>query len=239
MTQLESQSPRPARRTVEPQGESSPEVDAGNAATATPSKGTGTPAEATGKSPGRPIVPARYPGQPAPGTTDVYDENYVDLNRRGSHATAHGQGFSWIVTWTILGALIPGTGLIAAGRRLLGWGLLALIGLTGVALVGVALSGNPLKDAISLAVDPQMLLLVTVAVAVVATLWAGMILLTNLQLSRNASLGTAQRVFSGVVVLALAVGVALPAYAVGQRAMAQRSLITSVFSEDGDTESGA
>lgn len=163
----------------------------------------------------------------------------AEEDHRGRHATIRGQGFSWVLTWTIVGALIPGTGLIAAGRRWLGGGLLLLIGFGGVALAGLALMGNPVQEAISLAVDPKMLLLITIGIGVGALLWAGLILLTNLQLSRYATLDTTQRVFSGVVVLALITGVALPAYAAGHSALIQRDLITSVFSEGGDNEAGA
>ena len=167
-------------------------------------------------------------------------DEFFDQDRRGSHATGHGQGFSWVLTWTILGALIPGTGLIAAGRRLLGGILLALIGLSAVTLVGLTLlSGNPIQKAISVAVDPKMLLLIAVAAALITLIWAGLILLTNLQLRRYASLDSAQRVFSGVVVLALIGGVALPAYAVGHSALIQRDLINAVFTKDGDAEVGA
>jgi LCP family protein required for cell wall assembly len=195
-----------------------------------------SPAQPGGRYSGHPggqAAPSQY--RPPP----QFADSFSDLDRRGRHATGYGQGFSWVLTWTILGALIPGTGLIAAGRRVLGGILLALIGLGGVLLVGLALAGNPLNDAISLAVDPQLLLLLAVTIAVGALIWVGIILATTAQLRRYASLGTGQRAFSAVVVLALIGGVALPAFAVGQRVMIQRGLINSVFSEDGDSEAGS
>jgi len=144
-----------------------------------------------------------------------------------------------VLTWTILGALIPGSGLIVAGRRRLGGILLLLIGLGAVALAGLAVTGNPLQKAISLAVNPQQLTLVAVAAGVIGLLWAGLIVLTHQQLSQYATLDTVQRTFSSLVVLALIGGVAVPAYTVGHSALIQRSLINSVFSENGDTEGGA
>src|SRR4051794_1909671 len=184
--------------------------------------------------------PDRGPDRPSQSASYRPDDGpFLDHGRRGSHATGYGQGFSWVLTWTILGALIPGSGLIAAGRRLLGGFLLALIGLGGLALVALAVTGNPLKEAISLAVDPQMLLLLAVAAVVVTLIWAAIILGTNRQLRRFATLDRGQSAVSAGVVLALITGVALPAYTVGHSALIQRGLINAVFSESGDTEAGA
>jgi LCP family protein required for cell wall assembly len=168
------------------------------------------------------------------------DDGYDDHDRRGSHATDRGQGFGWVLTWTILGALIPGTGLIAAGRRWLGGLLLALIGLGSVALVALTvLRGNVVQQAIGLAVNPQMLLMIAAAAGAAGLIWAAVIVLTTLQLRRYASLNKIQNVFGAVVALALIAGVALPSYTVGHSALIQRGLINSVFSENGDAEVGA
>jgi LCP family protein required for cell wall assembly len=142
--------------------------------------------------------------------------------------------------WTILGALVPGTGLLAAGRRWIGGVLLAVICLVGVATATLALVGNPVEKAISLAVDPKQLLMVAIGAGALAAVWAAVIVLTNLQLRRYATLTTAQTVFSGLVVLALIGGVGLPAYKVGDYALIQRSLVNSLFSEDdADTAANA
>jgi LCP family protein required for cell wall assembly len=160
-------------------------------------------------------------------------------HRRGSHATPNGQGFSWVLLWTILGALIPGSGLIAAGHRRLGGLVLALIGLGAATLAALVLFGNPLKQGISLAVDPQALMIVAVVAASIGLIWALIIVLTNIQLSRYATLNTGQRLFSGVVVLALIGGVALPAYKVGDYALITRGVVTSKSIFAGEVEAGA
>jgi LCP family protein required for cell wall assembly len=162
-----------------------------------------------------------------------------EYQRRGSHATTYGQNFGWVLLWTIVGALVPGTGLIAAGRRRIGAVILLLLGLIGVVLIGILLFGNPLKRGLSLAVDPQALMIVAVSAVVIGALWAAIILLTNVQLSRYATLSTGQRVFSGVVVLALIGGVALPAYKVGDYALITRGVVTSKSIFTGDGEPGA
>ena len=157
-------------------------------------------------------------------------------DRRGSHATTYGQGFSWVVAWTILGALLPGLGLIAAGWRRLGAAVLATL-TTGALLIAIwALSGNVLKRGMSFAVDPQRLLFLAIAATVIGLLWALVILLTNSQLRRWATLDGGQKVFSWVVVAALLVGVGVPTYTVGDYALVQRDLIKSVFNNDGDED---
>ena len=59
--------------------------------------------------------------------------------RRGSHANSLGQEYSWVLLWTIIGAMVPGTGLIAAGRRRAGGIVLGILGLIGLIAIGVAL----------------------------------------------------------------------------------------------------
>jgi len=180
-----------------------------------------------------PAGPTGRPGQPPPTRRPngpPSDEN----DRRGTHATLYGQGFSWVVLWTILGAILPGTGLIAAGWRRLGAAVLAVIGLTAALIAAWALSGDILKRSIAFAADAQKLLVLAVVAAVVGVLWAAIILLTNSQLRRYATLDMAQKAFSWVVVGALLIGVAVPTYAVGKNALAQRDLVNAVFDQDVD-----
>jgi hypothetical protein len=159
-----------------------------------------------------------------------------DADRRGSHATTQGAGFSWVVCWTIVGALIPGTGLIAAGWRRLGALFILLVLAAGVALAGAALVGNGVNRAISLAVDPQKLLIVAICAGAIAVVWVAVIVLTNTQLRRYANLNHGQSAFSWVVVVALVIGVAAPGYEIGHYALTQRDLVSSVFSSSADTQ---
>jgi LCP family protein required for cell wall assembly len=213
VTQVESFSPRRSRRTPEP---------------TSPGDDGGAPA------PTRRPSSDRYAPEPYP---------VDDFDRRGSHATIHGDGFSWVLLWTILGALVPGAGLLAAGRRRLGGLLLGLIGLLFVGLIGFVLLGDPRQAGISLALDPTKLMLLAVGSAVVALVWVLVIVFTNAQLRQYATMTTVQNVFSGIVVVALLIGVALPAYKVGSYALITRSVVTntSVFgggSADSDASGG-
>ncbi len=160
--------------------------------------------------------------------------------RRGRHATDTGQGFSWVLWWTILGALIPGSGLIAAGRRRLGAFVLFLLATGLVMLATLAVIGNPLQRGLSLAVDPQALLIAAMAAGLSGLLWAAVILFTNQRLRHHATLTAGQRAFSGLVVLALVGAVAMPAYKVGETALITRGVVTSeaIFAGKTNTTGG-
>jgi LCP family protein required for cell wall assembly len=159
--------------------------------------------------------------------------------RRGSHATPGGQGFSWVLSWTIAGALLPGLGLVAAGWRRLGMLLLTGLALVAVAVAAVSVVDNPIDQAMALAVDPQKLLIAAGVLAAAALLWITVILLTHSELRRYAALTRPQRLFSGLVVTALVVGVAVPAYQATRYALIQRDLVTSVFTAPKKTDGAA
>ena len=91
---------------------------------------------------------------------------------RARHASGAGDGFGRLLAWTTAGALVPGLGFLAAGRRRLGSVLLttaflALAGLAGLYSAGL-LAGIGLK----LAVRPNALMVLGVLFAVVGLVWA-------------------------------------------------------------------
>jgi polyisoprenyl-teichoic acid--peptidoglycan teichoic acid transferase len=223
LTQVGPYPPRRVRRAGEPLAATPPAGQFGR-----PERRPGPdrePAPAPASTPGLASVPPQH--------------SEFDLARRGSHATKQGQGFSWMLGWTILGTLVPGAGLLAAGRRTAGRVVLGLVGLALLALAGFALTGNLRQRGIALAVNPQQLLLLAVAAGVIGAAWIGVILATNVSLGRYASLTTGQRAFSSLVVVSLIAAVALPAFKVGDYALITRSVITngSVFA--GDKEGGS
>jgi LCP family protein required for cell wall assembly len=143
-----------------------------------------------------------------------------------------------VIGWTVLGAAVPGTGLIAAGRRRAGVTVLAVL-LALAATLAVALSYGDLMDrALTLAVDPGKLLALAGAVAVTGLAWAGLIVLTAVHLHRRAALRGVQRLAGGLVATALVAACALPAYKVGSYALIQRDLVSSVFTAIESTGTG-
>jgi LCP family protein required for cell wall assembly len=122
---------------------------------------------------------------------------------RGRHATGYGQGFSGVVVWTILGSLLPGAGLIAAGRRTAGRLLLGLTLLIVAGLVGFAVFGDTTAFALRFATNTNDLLLLAGGAVAVALLWAFVVLGTHVSLRRFASLTTAQRALSGLLVMSI------------------------------------
>jgi LCP family protein required for cell wall assembly len=169
-------------------------------------------------------------------TDEVPGAPIVSTGRRGSHATLRGQGFAWVIGWTVVGTLVPGSGLLAAGRRRAGGLLLGLAGAGVVALAWLVLGGHPLDRAQALVVDPDRLLVITVSIGLIAALWMLSIVVTHAQLRRYAVLSPGQRQFSAALVLALTAAVAVPAYQAGRYALISRDLVDTVFQKNVDTE---
>ena len=157
---------------------------------------------------------------------------------RGRHATARGDGFARLVWLTILGAAVPGAGLWAAGRRITGGLLLALDVVVVAAAAALLLSGRAVDAARRFVFQPGFLLAAAVAIVAVALLWIVVIVASHLALRRERLTG-GQRVLSVVLVTALMALVAVPAATAAQYTMTSRSLLQTVFGEDGRTGPGA
>ncbi|MBA3525135.1 MAG: LCP family protein [Geodermatophilaceae bacterium] len=137
-----------------------------------------------------------------------------------------GSTFWFSVLLTVVGALVPGAALFAAGRRRVGGVLLVLtlIGLFG--LVWLALAGQ--RAVLYVAVNPRALLLIGLALPVVALVWAVVVVTgwTSVRPLRTSSL---QRAISATVVSLLCLAVVVPTVVASRYALVQRDLVTSVF----------
>jgi LCP family protein required for cell wall assembly len=237
VTQTESDPRRHARRTAPPAAGAGLDLSSEqNRITVRPA----SPPPHDGHPP-LPVAPPLPSSQHQPqARTELEDDEHLDPDRRGSHATGYGQGFSWVLTWTILGALLPGSGLIAAGSRRIGGVLVGVLGLAGLGLVMFALFGRAGQRAISFVAESKNLLILASSAAIIGVIWAVVVLLTNHRLRRFATLTPAQTVFSWIVVAALVAGIALPTYKVSSYALILRDVTTSaVFAgqedQDGST----
>jgi LCP family protein required for cell wall assembly len=143
-----------------------------------------------------------------------------------------GDGFGPLVAFTTLGAVVPGAGLVAAGRRRLGWALVTLFALGLLLLAVVALSGRAADVGLAVATRPNALLLVAGVVVAVAVVWCLVVVGSFLALRRH-RLTVPQRLLSAALVASLLGIIALPSATAARYAMAQRSLVLTVFDESG------
>ena len=155
----------------------------------------------------------------------------------GGTAAAHPPGrraparsFGSALGLTVLGAVVPGTAFLAAGRRKLG----AVVLLVFLLLVagGVWLATGGRRSALRTAVDTDQLLWVVGGVALLALLWAVVVVAGyRMLVPRGTTAG--RHLLGGLVVLLLVLAVAAPAVVVTRLALTQRDLIAGVFDDDG------
>lgn len=152
---------------------------------------------------------------------------------RGRHATSSGDGFGRLVALTMLGALLPGSGLWAAGWRRSGAVVLGAVALAVGALVALALTGRLLDLALRLVVRPNALA-VAAGVLVAAGLAWGVVIVVSYHALRPDGLTGAQQVLSGVLVASLVALVVLPTARAAQFGLVQRDLLQTLFSDDAE-----
>jgi LCP family protein required for cell wall assembly len=156
--------------------------------------------------------------------------------RRGATAarrpTAQDSGpaprFGSVLGLTALGALLPGSALIAAGARRVGWALLGGAVLLLAGLLALATVGR--HQAVQWAVDPTALLGVMVAAVAVAVVWS-LVIIAGYRMLAPQSTTRPQHLVGTLVVTVLALGVATPAFEVVHLASVQRNLIQNVFAD--------
>ena len=131
---------------------------------------------------------------------------------------------------TVLGALVPGTAFLAAGRRVLGvLTLLVFLLLLG----GVAwLATGGRQVAVQAAVDPDRLLWIVAGIGLVALLWV-VVVVAGYRMLLPAGTSRGRRVLGALVVALLVAAVVAPAVLAGRLASTQRELIADVFHDDG------
>jgi len=148
---------------------------------------------------------------------------------RGRHATPRGQGFERVVGWTILGSIVPGSGLIAAGRRGLGGFVVTVTVLLTLAAAGAALMVDPTTFVASLLGDPNKILLVAGGMIALALGWMIVVLTTHSATRRYGTLTGGQRMLATLLVLSLIGAVAVPTVYAAQDALLARDTLNTIF----------
>ncbi|MDK3255272.1 LCP family protein [Blastococcus capsensis] len=145
---------------------------------------------------------------------------------KGGRRSAH--SFRAALGWTALGALLPGTALLAAGRRRLGTAVLTVFLLLVAAGVWLATGGR--RFAARTAVDTDVLLWATVGMGVLVLLWL-VVVVAGYRMLLPPRTSPGRHAVGGLVVGVLVAAIAAPAAFAGQLALTSRDLIDGVFAD--------
>jgi LCP family protein required for cell wall assembly len=127
---------------------------------------------------------------------------------------------------TVVGAVLPGTALLAAGRRRTGF--LVLVVFLALVAGGIWLATAGRITAIRAALHPGQLTWVVVGIGVLALLWV-LVIIAGYRALVPAGTGRGQHALGALVVLVLVAAVVGPAYDAGRLALIQRGLISDIF----------
>ena len=128
---------------------------------------------------------------------------------------------------SLASAVLPGSGLVAAGRRRAGWSVLGLL-VVVVAVGAVLVLRSSSTGLLQLAVQQSWLDAVMLGALVLAALWAAVITATWLA-ARPAGLRGRSRVVAGALVAAICLVAVAPLALAARYAYVQRDLISNVF----------
>jgi len=129
---------------------------------------------------------------------------------------------------TALGTLLPGAGLSLGGRRKLGLALLGLFVL-GIVAVAVYISRNGLvKTALNLAVRPNLLMALSVAVVVGALVWAVSIAFTS-KVTRPPLLTSLQKILTTSFAAVMCLVIVAPSVQLVRYMNIQRDVVDTLF----------
>ncbi|MFG1908612.1 LCP family protein [Kribbella sp. NPDC048928] len=139
-----------------------------------------------------------------------------------------------LLGFTLLGALIPGLGLIVGGRRKLGaFVLTVFLALVGL---GVYVGLTRRDEVLAAAVVPSRLLMTSVVIGALAFGWIVIVVGSHRSL-RPATGGAGGRVAGALFVGVLCFAIAAPAAIGVQSVLAQRKLVEDVFQSQGESKS--
>jgi polyisoprenyl-teichoic acid--peptidoglycan teichoic acid transferase len=182
-----------------------------------------------GDSDARHANPAHYPPSPS---SPVAPASSRDDAPRGRHATAQGQNFERIIGWTLLGSLIPGSGLIASGRRAAGTLVLTVTVLLTLAGALAVMVVDPIQFAKSLLSDPNKILIVAGLAILLVLGWVGVVVSTHAATRRFGDLTGGQRALATLLVASLIALVAVPTAFGAKNAYLADDAIRTMFRGD-------
>ncbi|GAB3533157.1 hypothetical protein GCM10027403_06600 [Arthrobacter tecti] len=141
------------------------------------------------------------------------------------------------VGWTVANAVLPGTALLKSGRRS-GWAFLVFFLAVPIIAVAACFLFGGLDLILRIAVRPNALIGVALALVVFALCWALLVVAGNYLMNSLFGLGGRKRIVSMTVCVVLVAAVGVPAGFVVRALEAQRSLLLNSFITDDDASFG-
>lgn len=172
------------------------------------------------------MLPSGASARPDDLTTEVIDAVRQEQNRR----------FRRYLGRASLGSIVPGLGLVLAGRRRLGAALLVLFGLA-LASAAYLLAGRSRPELVALAVDPRFLLAAAAGLALLAVLLL-LSAASSHHILQPPNIRTGQRALGALVVTVVTSLVVAPVAMASRYALVQYDLVTTVFSATDPAEDG-
>ena len=143
------------------------------------------------------------------------------------------RSFRRTVALTVAGTAIPGLGLIAGRRRIVGSVILGLFA-AGILALGIYAAFDR-QSLLTRAVDPTTLRRAAIALVVIGVMWVGVIIASHLSLRGPPTRG--QRVGGGILVGVLSFAVAAPMAVAAHYSYVTASSVAAVFQSEKDTKS--
>ncbi|MDN5688085.1 MAG: LCP family protein [Brachybacterium sp.] len=192
----------------------------GPAAAVGPTAASGPPAGSRGSTPPRSAGSAGAASAGSAGSADT-----------AAAATTDDGSLPKVAFWTVLTALLPGSGLITTHLRRIGWVLLAILALAAVTLTAFLVIGDPMRNGMMLLTNRSVLIAIMVTAVVVGLVWALQIVVANLAHSRQQHLEGSKRYIALALAALMVVAVAFPIGRSAQSLWAAQGLLgsTTVF----------
>ncbi len=188
-----------------------------------------------------PRIPAHAAGpvDDETATDDSAEQATADQPVPARHATGgvhrdRSDDFARVVLFTILGAIVPGVGLIAAKRKVAGFVVLGVFVAGLAALTIWFLAGR--QSLIGFVANGANLKIIGVTLIVIGALWVGVVVASHLAL-RNKKLARSQRIGGSILVALLAFLIAAPTIVAARYSYASADVVNSVFGSEGNTNS--
>ncbi|HET9302022.1 MAG TPA: LCP family protein [Propionibacteriaceae bacterium] len=161
------------------------------------------------------------------------DQPSAPTGARGGNPTSPPGSFRRAVVFTVAGTAIPGLGLIAGRRRIVGS---VILGLFAAALLALGVyAAFDRQGLLARAVDPTTLRRAAIALAIIAIVWVAIIIASHLCLRGRPTRG--QRAAGGILVGVLSFAVAAPMAVAAHYSYVTASSVSAVFKSENETKS--